>query len=340
MEGPLADTYLRVVDVSVPGFRISEESVASMAADLEEAVKGLDPKKSVVLLQPFDNSIYYSSRAQGEKTLTRKGSDRKYHVEGELKMISKEDMKELFILILPLIKAARGLKVIIMGPMPRYLIAKCCGNPGHVTNRNTDSYIDGLIQGIKDVYSWINSTIFLRRIKDVKTFNPTHALGFNNYDVNIDTILELWGEDPVHPTPSGYRVLAERLASMVDDVLTDATVNNDPPPQQKKRQAVREPWIIASEPVAKRLDSNQAKQKQWQQRGQAAGRGRGGPPRGGRYISRGSYSPLTGQPGRGNHRGRGGDNRGRGLGRGPPRADGADGEAVGLPCRPTMEDDK
>jgi hypothetical protein len=275
----------------------------------------------VVLLQPFDNSIYYSSRAQGEKTLTRKGSDRKYHVEGELKMISKEDMKELFILILPLIKAARGLNVIIMGPMPRYLIATCCGNPGHVTNRNTDSYIDGLIQGIKDVYSWINSTIFLRRIKDVKTFNPTHALGFNNYDVNIDTILELWGEDPVHPTPSGYRVLAERLASMVDDVLTDVTVNSDPPPQQKKRQAVREPWIVASEPVAKRLDGNQAKQKQWQQRNQTAGRARGGPPRGGHYIPRGSYSSHTSQPSRGNNRGRGGGNRGggyRGRSSGPP----------------------
>jgi hypothetical protein len=202
--------------------------------------------------------------------------------------------------------------VIIMGPMPRYLIAKCCGNPGHVTNRNTDSYIDGLIQGIKDVYSWINSTIFLRRIKDVKTFNPTHALGFNNYDVNINTILELWGEDPVHPTPSGYRVLAERLASMVDDVLTDVTVNNDPPPQQKKRQAVREPWNVASEPVAKRLDGNQAKQKQWQQRSQTAGRSQGGPPRGGRYIPRGSYSPHTGQPSRGNNRGRGGGNRGSG----------------------------
>ncbi len=215
-------------------------------------------------------------------------------------MISKEDMKELFILILPLIKAARGLKVIIIRPMPCYLIAKCCENPGHVTNSNTDSYIDGLIQGIKDVYSWINSTIFLRRIKDVKTFNPTHALGFNNYDVNIDT-LELWGENPVHPTPSGYRV---RLASMVDDVLMYATVNTGPPPQQKKRQAVREPWIVASEPVAKRLDSTQAKPKQWQQRSQAAGRGRGGPPRGGHHISRGSYSPHTGQPVSGNHRDR------------------------------------
>jgi hypothetical protein len=232
-------------------------------------------------------------------------------VEGELKMISKEDMKELFILILPLIKAARGLKVIIMGPMPRYLIAKCCENPGHVTNRNTDSYIDGMIQGIKDVYSWINSTIFLRRIKYVKTFNPTHALGFNNYDVNIDTNLELWGEDPVHPTPSGYKVLAESLASMVDGVLTDATVNNDPPPQQKKRQAIREPWIVASELVAKRLDSTQTKPKQWQQRSQEAH-----PPRGGHHISRGSYSPHPGQPFRGNQRGPGGGNRGRG--RGPP----------------------
>jgi hypothetical protein len=64
--------------------------------------------------------------------------------------------------------------------MPRYLIAKCCDHPGHVTNRNTDCYIDSMIQGIRDVYSWINNTIFLRRIKDVKTFNPTHALGFNN----------------------------------------------------------------------------------------------------------------------------------------------------------------
>jgi hypothetical protein len=175
-------------------------------------------------------------------------------------------------------------------------------------------------------------TIFLRRIKDVKTFNPTHALGFNNYDVNIDTILELWGEDPVHPTPSGYKVLAERLASMVDDVLTDATVNNDPPPQQKKRQAVREPWIVVSEPVAKRLDSTQTKPKQWQQRSQEAGRGRGGPPRGGHHISRGSYSPhpasLSEAPT---------EAVAAAIAaavEGPLRADGANGEAIGLPCRP------
>jgi hypothetical protein len=83
-----------------------------------------------------------------------------------------------------LIKAAKGKKVIIIEPMPRYLIAKCCGNIGHVTNRNTDKYINDMIQGIRDVYSWTDSSIFLRRIRNVKVFNPIHALGFNSGGVN------------------------------------------------------------------------------------------------------------------------------------------------------------
>jgi hypothetical protein len=140
-----------------------------------------------------------------------------------------------------------------MGPLPRYLLARCCGNPGHLTNRNGDNYIDEMIQAIRDVYSWINNTIFMRRIKGVKIFNPTHALGFNDYDVNIDTIIDLWGDDPVHPTPAAYKVLADKLASMVDDMLAEPTSVPASPTPTKKRAAPREPWIISSEPVAKRL---------------------------------------------------------------------------------------
>ncbi len=187
------------MDVSVPGFRISENSVEQIVEDLTSAIADLDDSKTVVLIQPFDNSIFYSCKAHGEKILTRKGKDGKFHVEGELKLISMEDMKEIFLLIPPLIKAAKGKRIIIMGPLPRYLLARCCGNPGQLTNRNGDYYIDEMIQAIRDVYSWINKTIFIGRIKGVKIFNPTHALGFNDYDVNIDTIIELWGDDPVRP---------------------------------------------------------------------------------------------------------------------------------------------
>jgi hypothetical protein len=169
-------------------------------------------------------------------------------------LISKEDMKEIFLLILPLIKAAKGMQIIIMGPMPRYFLARCCDNAGHLTNRNGEHYIDEMIQAIRDVYSWINNTIFMRRIKGVKIFNPTHTLGFNDYDVNIDTIIELWGEDPVHPTPAPYKVLVDKLAAMVDDMLAETPSTPSRAPPSKKRAAPREPWIL----VANRLIPVQA----------------------------------------------------------------------------------
>ncbi len=50
LSGPLADTYLKVVDVSVPGFRISEKSVELMFQDLTAVLADLDDSKTVVVL--------------------------------------------------------------------------------------------------------------------------------------------------------------------------------------------------------------------------------------------------------------------------------------------------
>jgi hypothetical protein len=78
LAGPLADAYLKVVDVSVPGFRISESSVEQMVEDPTSAIADLDDSRTVVLIQSFDNSIFYSCKAHGEKILTRKGKDGKF----------------------------------------------------------------------------------------------------------------------------------------------------------------------------------------------------------------------------------------------------------------------
>jgi hypothetical protein len=73
LAGPLTDTYLRVVDVSVPGFRISEKSVELMVEDLTAALADLDDSKTVVLIQPFDNSIFSHATAMGKRTSPKKG---------------------------------------------------------------------------------------------------------------------------------------------------------------------------------------------------------------------------------------------------------------------------
>ena len=63
----MMSTHLRVVDVSMPGFRVSENSVESLVTDLEEAMIGLDDASTVVLLQPFDNSIFFLAKPEAKK---------------------------------------------------------------------------------------------------------------------------------------------------------------------------------------------------------------------------------------------------------------------------------
>ncbi len=48
---PLESAHLTVVDSTVAGFRITDNSVATMAADIKEKLAELDPKNTVVLVQ-------------------------------------------------------------------------------------------------------------------------------------------------------------------------------------------------------------------------------------------------------------------------------------------------
>ncbi len=54
---PLESANFTVVDSTMAGFRITENSVAEMTADIEEKIAELDPSNTVVLIQLLDNSI-------------------------------------------------------------------------------------------------------------------------------------------------------------------------------------------------------------------------------------------------------------------------------------------
>jgi len=250
---PLSSSNVNVVDLSIPGFRITEAAVESMVTDLEGAISGLDDKNTVVVLQVFDNSIYFSSKARGEKVLTRKGKDKKFHVDGELKLVTKEDLKSLFIEIMPLIRAAKGKHIIIMTPLPRYVFSKCCLSSVHVTNFGRVDYMEELLGSLRDIHGWINSSVFMRRLKNIKIFNSTSALGFQDPLVSEAQLLDLWGNDPVHLSQEAYYQLAGKLYKMADDVIAAGSQKDGQVVSTKgKRPLERESWIAGSEPVAKR----------------------------------------------------------------------------------------
>jgi hypothetical protein len=88
-------------------------------------------------------------------SLPKKLVDRRYHVEGELRYVKKQLFRELFALLLTLIKAAGDCHVVIWAPIPRWLHYSCCSDPSHCTNRNSDDFAGNMNLALADIRQWL-----------------------------------------------------------------------------------------------------------------------------------------------------------------------------------------
>jgi hypothetical protein len=309
---------IKILDVTVPGFRLIDRYVESMEGDLSEILKDLPDDNTVVVYQIFDNSIFYGSREEGEKLVPQKGADRKYHVEGALRIVKKSEFRELFTKALDCLKLAKGKMIVLWVPLPRYLFDKCCTSPLHVINKGEEGYERAMRDILEEMASWMASMADMRRLKNVTIYNPMVPLGLLDDEADEEQILRLWGSDPVHPTDEAYEAIATHLRDTIESLVAEqkAKIDNIPdgnpqplPPQRNPKPVRRESWIAGTEPVAKRQatpynttwNSGPARGngggRPWK-RGFRGGGGRGGGGRGG------------GGRGGGNRGGRGGGGRG------------------------------
>jgi hypothetical protein len=124
----------------IPGFRITDSSVANMVADIEEKVNDLSPSKLIIIIQLLYNSVFQCKTVNGDRILPKKGADRKYHAEGELVVVNKDTLRELFETLQTVFRASRGFQCTVLSPLPRYLWATCCSNAAHITNSENSDY--------------------------------------------------------------------------------------------------------------------------------------------------------------------------------------------------------
>jgi lysophospholipase L1-like esterase len=258
---PLESTHLTVVDSTVSGFRITESSVSAMAADIEEKLRELDPANTVVLVQLLDNSIYQCKLANGDRTLPKRGRDGNYHAEGELSVVNRDTLRELFSSLQPVFKAAKNFPCILLSPLPRYLWNRCCADRTHITNSEEPGYAASMGTALRELNKNLRNMIFMRKMKGVTVLNSLEALGLIP-SADADTlsddegrIVALWGDDPVHPTRAAYRELAAKIAEKVTQILDEKNEPATGSGPKKRKEERRDPWISGSSSVAKRLDS-------------------------------------------------------------------------------------
>ena len=188
---------------------------------------------------------------------------------------------------MPILRAARGSRVILLGPLPRYVVGPCCNSPEHITNFSSEEYVKDIRNSLKDVGIQLKNLLQTRRIKNTKLVNPAVLMGLlTTPRASPERMLELWGSDPVHASKEGYRNLASCL---MDEAQCGSVLHPRKPSSTNFPAAAasplasadgsnsqkREEWTASTATVAARTDTPQWKRGGWRPRGGHSG-GRGG----------------------------------------------------------------
>ena len=157
--------------------------------------------------------------------------DSGYHIPGKLEIVDAKLVKELFDTAMPVLRAARGAEVLIVGPLQRYLQQLCCLDNSHITNFEDSDYATSIAGAIKEVGIHLRNLLHTRRLKGVKLLNPAVLMGMtagNAADSSITT--SYWGRDPVHPLDIAYTNMAKKI---LEEVNEEAVVNARRPASQQ-----------------------------------------------------------------------------------------------------------
>jgi hypothetical protein len=160
----------------VPGFRVSEKSVSEITSDISEKLSELELAKTMVVLQLLDNVSYECRNEFGDRLLPRKSSDGRYHAPGEISVIGKDTLREYFMMLQPIFKSCKDYKVICVSPLPRYVWARCCDDPQHITNSEKESFAADMGRGLRDLTINLRNMLFMRKLKNVFIVNSTEAM--------------------------------------------------------------------------------------------------------------------------------------------------------------------
>jgi len=170
-----------------------------------------------------------------------------------------------------LVGAAGDATVILVMPLPRYVIGKCCADEGHITNFETEDF-EIEIQRAED--NAIAAAGLALASSNVHTyaFKDTFGHDMDLTDMVTTAGASLWRlDDPVHLSPEAYGEIAAAIAGLgrqteppVQRDRLDSVVPGNSVKHTNKPKAKPSPWVLGQ--------SNRGSDSGWQ-RGARGGRG-------------------------------------------------------------------
>ena len=96
-----------VVDLSIGGWKVTEDNVRDLATDVGDALEAAEsPEGCTIVLQLLDNSLFKGGSKTSQIYPVKLGGT--FHIVGELSTINEDKFKEIFKMVIPIFRAARG----------------------------------------------------------------------------------------------------------------------------------------------------------------------------------------------------------------------------------------
>ncbi len=90
-------------------------------------------------------------------------------------------------------------KKIIFVPLPRYICLACCDDKTHCVNRKEDGFINGLLEGLREIRREMKDACHDWKVANYKVVNGCTLLGLTE-DSDYASWEAAMGTDPVHLT--------------------------------------------------------------------------------------------------------------------------------------------
>jgi hypothetical protein len=111
--------------------------------------------------------------------------------------------------IKPLLEAAGKKRSIVITPLPRYVTAGCCLDPGHCSNRRFQDFKQHMLNSLDMMRRNFKDFLYFAGLRNIKVLDPC-------MDIRGLEDGEIWGDDPVHPHPLVYTRIVTGIVKMTN----------------------------------------------------------------------------------------------------------------------------
>ena len=98
--------------------------------------------------------------------------DGRFHVDGELVLADKDTQFSILKLCDPLWNATKGKHVVVVGPLPRFILKGCCEDNEHTSNRTSLDYYVRMKEDLTKCCGNIKDFLFTSSHRNCRVMDP------------------------------------------------------------------------------------------------------------------------------------------------------------------------